>query len=332
MVRMWIAALRVIPRVSPQEWRRFDLLTRWLISTRAAVFVMTFVSATIGGLFAAYHGQFHLGLYLLTALGLILAHGASNLFNDLFDYKLGLDEANYFRAQYGPQPLVAGLLTERALLRYAAVTLALAAAIGAYLTWVRGPLVFALAALGLAAILGYSFSKRIALGEPLVIVVWGPLMVAGSYFVITGHWRWEVFWAGLVYALGPTSVLFGKHIDKFEDDRKRGIRTLPILLGKDRARRWARGLMLAMYLGVGLLVVLKVLPWPTLLVVLAWREFREAWKIFGQEKPKAPPPDYPPESWPLWYVAYAFVHNRRFGLLFVGGLLLGVILRFFGLA
>ncbi len=326
-LKLWWRALNIIPKVSREEWERYDPITKWLVAGRSAVLVMTFTSATIGGLFAALHGKFRWDLYLLTTLGLVLAHAASNFFNDFFDYKLGLDEENYFRAKYGPQPLVAGLLDERGVLKYGIVTMVLAAAIGLYLTYIRGWVVVLLALAGFVSIMGYSFSKRIGLGEPLVVVVWGPLMVAGTYFVITGQWSWDVFYAGLVYALGPTSVLFGKHIDKYEDDLARGVRTLPIILGKERARNVAKILMIGMYIGVLLLVLLRILPFTTLVVVFAVDKLSLAMRAFSMEKPESPPEGYPPEAWPLWYAAFAFVHNRKFGLLFILGLFLGLFLR-----
>jgi len=288
---------------------------------------MTFTSATLGGLFAALHGKFDWLLYLLVTLGLVLAHAGSNLFNDLFDYRLGLDEENYFRAKYGPQPLVNGLLNERGILKYAIITVALAGLIGSYLAYVRGWPVVTLALVGLVSILGYSFSKRVALGEPLVILVWGPLMVVGSYYVIAGQWSWDVFWASLVYALGPTTVLFGKHIDKYDDDRKRGITTLPILLGKERAKNVTKILLIGMYIGVLVLVLLRMLPFTTLLVVFAVDKLSLAMRAFSLPRPDSPPEGYPPEAWPLWYAAFAFVHTRKFGLLFLTGMLLALVLK-----
>ena len=44
----------------------------------------------------------------------------------------------------------------------------------------------------------------------------GPLMVGGSYYVLAGAWSWDVAWLSIVFALGPTTVLFGKHTDKLE--------------------------------------------------------------------------------------------------------------------
>ena len=45
-------ALNVIPDVSKTEWDELDVISKWLISTRAAVLVMTFISAALAGIFA----------------------------------------------------------------------------------------------------------------------------------------------------------------------------------------------------------------------------------------------------------------------------------------
>jgi 1,4-dihydroxy-2-naphthoate octaprenyltransferase len=67
-----------------------------------------------------------------------MAHGTNNLLNDYTDYVRGVDKDNYFRAQYGPQPLEHGLLTKRQLLTYAAVTSLIAVVAGVILIWYRG--------------------------------------------------------------------------------------------------------------------------------------------------------------------------------------------------
>ena len=95
-VRMWAKALRVIPRLSSDEWNGLDIISRWLIATRSAVLVMTFFSAAIAGLLALRAGQFNLGRWALLALGLVFAHATNNLVNDYTDHKRGVDKNNYF--------------------------------------------------------------------------------------------------------------------------------------------------------------------------------------------------------------------------------------------
>jgi 1,4-dihydroxy-2-naphthoate octaprenyltransferase len=50
---MWRKALNVIPEVTKAEWAELDIISRWLISTGAAVLIMTFISAALAGLFAS---------------------------------------------------------------------------------------------------------------------------------------------------------------------------------------------------------------------------------------------------------------------------------------
>jgi len=35
-IGMWRKALRVIPHVNKEEWQRLDIISKWLIATRAA--------------------------------------------------------------------------------------------------------------------------------------------------------------------------------------------------------------------------------------------------------------------------------------------------------
>src|SRR5512136_525928 len=130
---MWRKALTVIPEVSKEEWDKLDVISKWLISTRAAVLVMTFLSAVLAGLFAWRDGSFSLVPWLALTFGLILAHAANNIFNDYTDFVRGVDKDNYFRTQYGPQPVADGLLTKRQHLVYFAVTGILAVACGVFL-------------------------------------------------------------------------------------------------------------------------------------------------------------------------------------------------------
>ena len=111
---MWQKALNVIPDVSKEEWDQLDVVSRWLISTRAAVLIMTFLSAALAGIFAARDGAFHFVPWLALTFGLIMAHASNNIFNDFTDYVRGVDKDNYFRTIYGAQPIASGLVTRTA--------------------------------------------------------------------------------------------------------------------------------------------------------------------------------------------------------------------------
>ena len=320
---MWRKALQIIPRISKEEWDELDLVSRWLIATRAAVMVMTVFSAVMAGILAFRVDAFNLWRWLLVTIGLYLAHGTNNFLNDYTDFIKGVDEDNYYRAQYGPQPLVHGLMTKKELLTYAGITGAIAAACGIPLIIMRGEWSWLLMALGAVFVLFYTYPlKYIALGEITVFIVWGPLMIAGGYYVITGlPWDWQIVLASLPYAILVTSVLFGKHIDKLQQDKELKIYTLPVVLGETPARWVMTGLLGFSYLLVIYLIWTRFFTPAMLLILLAIPTLAEIWPILTNPKPDEKPEDFP-DVWPNYYVAAAFHHTRRFG----GLLLLAMIL------
>lgn len=327
-VGMWVRALRIIPRITPEEWAALDLVSRWLIAARGAVLVITFISAGVAGLIAIRDGAFDPLLWSAATVALLLAHATNNLVNDWTDHRRGVDRGSYYRAQYGPHPLEHGLLSKRALLVYAAASGVTALLIGGYLVAVRGPLALALLAAGAFFVLFYTYPlKYVGLGELAVLVVWGPLMIGGTYFVTAGRWDWTVALAGLPYALGATSVIFGKHIDKEREDRAKGISTLPVLVGERAARAVLALLLLAQYALVAYLVATRFFTPLLLVVFLASPRLRAALAVLRRPKPVERPEGYPESAWPIWFVGYAFVHNRRWGSLFLLGLVGEVVAR-----
>jgi 1,4-dihydroxy-2-naphthoate octaprenyltransferase len=326
-VQMWGKALRGIPRLDKDEWNHLDIISRWLIATRAAVLIMTFLSAAIAGILAFQAGKFNFLPWLAMTLGLILAHATNNLLNDYTDHRRGVDRDNYFRAQYGPQPLEHGLLTERQLLTYAAITGLLAVACGVYLVALRGSMALILMGLGAFFVLFYTWPlKYIGLGEIAVIIVWGPLMVGGGYYVTGGAWDWNVVIASLPYALGVTTVIFGKHIDKFREDQAKGIHTLPVIIGEKAARYTVLAMMALQYLLTFYLVAIGFFSPVMLVVILALSLFPLVWGMYRNPKPLERPSEYPASVWPLYFVGTAFQHNRRFGLWYLLGLIVQTVL------
>jgi 1,4-dihydroxy-2-naphthoate octaprenyltransferase len=148
-------------------------------------------------------------------------------------------------------------------------------------------------------------------------------MVVGTFFVATGEipaWTWI---ASLPYAILVTTVLFGKHIDKIDADSKKGVRTLPVILGERRARLVAQLLMVAFYpIVVAAVLAGWIGPW-LLLVLLGLPRLVTVLRTFSRPRPESPPQSY--VGWPLWFVGYAFVHTRRAGGLLVLGLLLNAL-------
>jgi 1,4-dihydroxy-2-naphthoate octaprenyltransferase len=320
---------QIISRGNLPEGRAIDGVSRWLLITRACVFSMTITSALIGGLLAAATAaEPRWGLFALATLGLVVAHASNNMINDWFDLSGGVDTAEYTRVLYAPHPILSGLISKRGLAAAIALTNVVDLVVLCVLVAARGWPVAAFALAGLFISVFYVAPplrlKHHGLGEPGVAVVWGPLMIGGTYYVTAGTLPGWIWLASLPYALNVTTVLIGKHIDKYEQDSARGIHTLPVLLGKGTSLRLNQGLMIAFYPIVLGLVVSGAVGVGVLLVAAAIPRLRQVLAAYSHPKPAAPPEGY--RIWPLWWVAAAFYHNRMAGGLFVVGLGLNALL------
>jgi 1,4-dihydroxy-2-naphthoate octaprenyltransferase len=289
---------------------------------------MTFISAALAGLFAWRDGSFSFVPWVALTLGLILAHASNNIFNDYTDFVRGVDKDNYYRNIYGAQPVASGLMTKQQHLTYFAVTALIALALGLYLVFYTGfsTITWILLGLGAFFLLFYTWPlKGLALGELAVLIVWGPLMIGGGHYVLTQDWNWFVAIASLPYVLGVTTVIFGKHIDKLDMDQRKGIHTLPVVLGEKASRYAVLAMMIAPYILTVYLIAAKFFTPVLLIVFLALPAFLKIYPIFLKPKPVTRPEGS--RGWPLHFVGYAFFNNRKFGSLFMLGLLMDVVLR-----
>ena len=314
-----LARWRYVLRTTNPPEGRVDVVSKWLVLTRAAVLPMTVTAGAIAGLLAVHQDGFNWGWYLLALLGIVLAHAANNLMNDLFDLEVGLDSEEYPRGLYAPHPVLSGMISRKGL---AVASIAVNVAdlvILVVLTAARGWPVIAFALSGFLLSAAYTAPplrlKKRGLGEPDVLVVWGPLMV--------GHLPWQVIAASLPYGLLCTAVLMGKHVDKLPWDAAEDIHTLPVILGEARARRATQWLMAAFYAVVAVDIAVGALPWPAIIAFAALPAAVQAWRALGQPRPAQPPADFP--IWPLWFAAFAFLHTRRAGALLVLGLIVAAV-------
>jgi 1,4-dihydroxy-2-naphthoate octaprenyltransferase len=304
-----------------------DLVTRWLVITRAGVLPMTLTAGAAAGLLAVRERSFAGGWFALAFVGILLAHVSNNLLNDLFDTDAGLDTGEYPRALYAPHPILSGMITRDGLVRATVAVNASGIAVLVVLTAARGPVVLGFGLAGVVLNVAYTAPplrlKKRGLGELDVLMVWGPLMIGGTYYSATGSIPWRVLFAGLPYGLLCTAVLMGKHIDKLPWDSQAGVATLPVILGEARARRLTGALMIAFYVAVVACVVMDALPWPVLAAFGAAPLLVRAIKALRRPRPARPPRGFP--VWPLWFAAFTFTHTRRAGALLIVGLAVAAI-------
>lgn len=255
-------------------------LFRWLVVTRAPFLTAAIVPVLVGAAWAAATGRAESFPWLLFVLAMVAGmalHVAANTFNDYFDWTSGTDPANnnyFLTLSGGSRSIELGLISERLLFRLALGALAVATAIGVALAFLVGPEVLLFGLVGAFSAYFYTapplrLAARRGLGELLVGLNFGPLMVAGTVYVLTGTLSWLDLFVGLPVGLLITAVLWINQFPDAASDEATGKHNLVVVLGKRRAR-W--GYLLAVA-GAFALVVAGVLggalPTTTFLTLIA---------------------------------------------------------------
>ena len=329
---MWRKAIwQLIKMDDKKEWDALDVISKWLIATRSAVTLVTVYSCIIAGLLAWRDGYFSVIPWIILTIGLFIAHGTNNLLNDFTDFNRGVDKDNYFRTQYGVHPLVQGFWTKSQQIQWFLVSGVIATLAGIYAMLYTGfdPVVMGLFAFGALVLLFYTWPlKYWALGELAIFLIWGPIMIAGVYFVLAKGWTpnlWNVALAGIPFGLSVASINVGKHIDKRNDDLAKGVGTFPVRAGERFARFINQAVLILIYAVIVYLVFVPRYFSPVMLIVFfAFKDAVRAIKLLRQPRPAGPPQGYP--AWPTWFSAVCFAHNRNFGGLLILGLILDTLL------
>ena len=350
---------------NPLPGAPLDPVSRWMLITRACVFNMTLFSGLVGMMLAVQLGTGVVAPFdaVLVVVGLLLAHASNNMVNDYFDTLHGVDTADYPRASYAPHPLMHGLVSKPGLI--AAIFLCYLAdlMIAGWFAQKIGVIIWYFVLVGCAISVLYVAKplrlKSLGLGEIGIFLVWGPLMVGGAFWALAGNVATEAqlqqaMLVSVPYGLTVMAVVMGKHMDKHDDDSRKRIHTLPVLLGLAGAARLTQLLIWAFFpicfwlalpadgplVGGGghpfMALPLLALPRAMLCVrrlgepvpATPQEAFRIAFDAMPPEMTKGRTPDDPPDEypiWPLWYVAWAFHFVKLGGLLFTLGLVVDTL-------
>lgn len=250
-----------------------SIYRNWFLASRPWSFSMTAISVSVGSALASLDGGFSWALYLFTLLNMILLHAATNLLNDYYDVSNGVDSQDVSTAQYRPHPLLEGKLKSvhvrsGAYLLYGIVFLS-----GFYLAATRGWIILLIGLIGFLASITYTSLpfkyKYKGLGELSVFLMWGPLIVEGSYFVQRQVFSLDAFFVSLPFGALVALVLLVNNLRDVKHDQRNGIRTLPLLIGSNNGVRLYVGLVVMAYLSVFWMSVSGPLRLWSLLVMLS---------------------------------------------------------------
>jgi 1,4-dihydroxy-2-naphthoate octaprenyltransferase len=223
----------------------------------------------VGAGAAIADGRFDMVLALATLTTVLLLQIGVNLANDYLDWARGIDTA----ARVGPQRVTqAGLIAPARVKAAAATAFVLAALIGIWLGAVGDWPVMVAGALALIAALAYSGGPyplaSHGLGDAAAFVFFGPVAVAGTYYIQARGLTPTPVWASVPVGLMVAAILMVNNLRDIETDRASGKFTLAVRLGPNRSRRVFVASVVGAYAAVGLGCLLRGLPAPCLAAVL----------------------------------------------------------------
>ncbi len=243
-------------------------LKTMFLATRPMFFPAAATPVLVGGFwgFAERH-VFSIPIFALTLIGMLSLHGAANVFNDVADEKNGCDKLNDDRISPftgGSRFLQTGDISLSTMTWLGVALVAAAALTGLALAAVKGPVILAMGAFGVALLLAYSapplWLAASGAGEAAVGVGFG-LPVLGAYFAQTGQFSLDALTAAGAIGCWSAAILLVNEVPDAKADAQAQKRTLVVRLG----RRQARWLYLAVQ-GLALILALILLnqihaPW-----------------------------------------------------------------------
>lgn len=250
----------------------------WVVSLRLRTLPLALSTILMGSIVAAWDGAFRAEVLLWAALTTLFLQILSNMANDYGDALSGADN----ETRVGPQRMIqSGAISLGQMKKAIIVLVALALISGltllakAFDTEYWKLLAFFL--LGLAAIaaaIRYTAGKNPygyrGLGDIYVFLFFGIVGVAGSYFLHTNTWQWEVLLPASSIGLFSTGVLNLNNIRDIESDRKSGKITMVVRMGRNKAL-WYHAALLAdgwlLFLIYAILTSRTMLLWPSLLAL-----------------------------------------------------------------
>jgi len=200
---------------------------------------------------------------VLVFIAALAAHISVNSLNEYFDFKSGLDSRTV-RTPFsgGSGTLQAAPPMARWALGTGITTMAILGAVGTYFLATRGLSFLPLGLVGMLIIYGYTpwLTRR-----PFLCLIspglgFGPLMVMGTQFALTGRYSWTAFVASLVPFFLVNNLLLLNQFPDVDADRSIGRRSLPITLGNRRSSLVYGLFLLLAYLSIVVGVLTGTLP------------------------------------------------------------------------
>jgi 1,4-dihydroxy-2-naphthoate polyprenyltransferase len=242
----------------------------WWQMTRPHTLTAAFVPVLLGTALALKHGNLHFGLFFAMLLASLLIQAATNMFNEYFDFKRGLDTAQSVGIG---GTIVRDGIKPKTVLNLAFGFYGIALLLGIYIcansSWW-------LAVVGLICMaVGYFYTggpfpiAYTPFGEILSGFFMGMLIILIAFFIQTGTVSSTSILVSVPSMILVGMIMLSNNIRDLDGDKENGRKTVAILIGKKGAIYLLTGMFIFSFLWVLALITIGVLPVWTALVILS---------------------------------------------------------------
>lgn len=240
----------------------------WWRLFRPFTLTASIVPVLIGTGIAISTVHFRISVFVAMLLASMLIQSATNMFNEYFDYKRGLDDENMVGIA---GTIVRDGIKPRVVLTLGLASMTIALLLGVYLciatTWW-------LALIGaICMLIGYFYSggpwplAYTPFGELAAATAMGPVIVLISFYLQSGTVTWHATILSIPIGLLIGAILLANNIRDMVQDKAGGRRTIAILVGRERGRILFGGVFAITYLLVVVLVIFHLLTFWALAVL-----------------------------------------------------------------
>jgi len=209
----------------------------WIMATRPKTLPAAIVPVLIGTAMAYGDGKQHFLSAFVSLFCALLIQIGTNLSNDYFDFKNGTDNSR----RIGPTRITQAGLVKPSSVRRAFIFVFFIAVLASFYLVLRGGLpVIIIGILSIASGILYTAGPKplgyIGMGELFVLIFFGPVSVAGTYYVQSLEWNMAAVLAGFACGFLSVAMLAVNNYRDIQTDKETGKCTLAVLLGGRFAR------------------------------------------------------------------------------------------------
>ena len=243
-------------------------LKEFFMCTRPHSYPASIAPVLFGATYAlGYESKFSILKFILFLLACLLIQAATNLFNEYYDYKHGLDKVD---SEGISGSIVKGNLSSKEVMVGALVLYVLAFGLGLILTFMTSVYVLLVGLVCMLAGYFYTGGKYPIAYSPFGEVAsgffMGTIIIALSFYFQTGYVNADIIIVSLPLFIMIGTILLANNIRDLDNDKESGRRTYAILVGRNNAIKTMAISFIVVYLLNVLFIVTKYASWWNLLV------------------------------------------------------------------